>query len=338
MRVSGQSYVVGQPAASSRRRTGAGSAAPLNSCSASHWMPGCAASAPPCAGAAPAVRRRGPAPARRNRRSSGSARRPACRACTPWRRGPSAPACRQRCRARAAAIRPAPTGAPPPSFRRESLDAEGPRQHALDVAVEDGRARAEGEHGDGGGGGAADARQGDRCPAMRAGSGRRALRRPPAPPAAGCAPARSSRGRSTAPSRPRPAPRRGGQIGKAGEEARVVGDHRRHLRLLQHDFGQPDAVGIARVLPGQVVAAVARVPGDQPPGEVLACRPSRSARLDAARLARLRASSVSPLATATPMRRLTKDSGLPNRRRSVRGTASASATPSKAMPASSMPP
>ena len=63
--------------------------------------------------------------------------------------------------------------------------------------------------------------------------------------------------------------------------------------------------------------------------QALAAQPATGLTLPAARLARARASSTSaPLATATPMRRLTKDSGLPNRRRSLRGTASASATPS----------
>ena len=61
--------------------------------------------------------------------------------------------------------------------------------------------------------------------------------------------------------------------------------------------------------------------------------------LPAASLARLRASSIStPVATATPMRRFLKLSGLPNRRRSAPGTRSASATPSKAMPLASAPP
>ena len=34
------------------------------------------------------------------------------------------------------------------------------------------------------------------------------------------------------------------------KEADVIRDHRIHLRLLQHDLGEPDAVGVARVLPG----------------------------------------------------------------------------------------
>ncbi len=47
---------------------------------------------------------------------------------------------------------------------------------------------------------------------------------------------------------------------------------------------------------------------------------------------------VSPRAVATPMRRRSKASGLPNRRRSLPGTLSASATPSKATPTASRPP
>src|SRR3989344_4989293 len=61
--------------------------------------------------------------------------------------------------------------------------------------------------------------------------------------------------------------------------------------------------------------------------------------LDAASLARLRASStLSALASATPMRRRVNDSGLPNSRISDCGTRKASSTPSKAMPFSSRPP
>ena len=45
-------------------------------------------------------------------------------------------------------------------------------------------------------------------------------------------------------------------VRKARQKTRVVLQHARHLRLLQHDFGEPDAVRIARVLPGQAVPAV----------------------------------------------------------------------------------
>ena len=48
----------------------------------------------------------------------------------------------------------------------------------------------------------------------------------------------------------------------------------------------------------------------------------------AASFARVRASSTSlPVAKATPIRRLTKDSGLPNKRMSTLGMANASLTP-----------
>src|SRR5438445_1308212 len=52
-------------------------------------------------------------------------------------------------------------------------------------------------------------------------------------------------------------------VWKAGDEAPVVGNDRRHLRLLQHHFREPDAVGVARVLPGQPLAPVTALPGDE---------------------------------------------------------------------------
>ena len=58
-----------------------------------------------------------------------------------------------------------------------------------------------------------------------------------------------------------------GQVGggrKRLEEALEVGDDRRDLGLLQHDLGEPDAIGVARALPRQVVPAVALLPGDEP--------------------------------------------------------------------------
>ena len=60
--------------------------------------------------------------------------------------------------------------------------------------------------------------------------------------------------------------RRGQRIDgrKALEKTLVVGNDRRHLRLLQHDFRQPDAVSIARPLPGQIVAPLLALPDDQP--------------------------------------------------------------------------
>ena len=52
-------------------------------------------------------------------------------------------------------------------------------------------------------------------------------------------------------------------IRKALHKTLVVGDHGRHLRLLQHDLADPDAVGGAVALPRQIVTTGPRVPGDQ---------------------------------------------------------------------------
>lgn len=49
---------------------------------------------------------------------------------------------------------------------------------------------------------------------------------------------------------------------KRGYETLVIGDYSDNLRLLQHDFGQPDMVGI-RILPRQIVAAMVLVPCDK---------------------------------------------------------------------------
>jgi peptide/nickel transport system permease protein len=51
--------------------------------------------------------------------------------------------------------------------------------------------------------------------------------------------------------------------GKIRQKSLVVGDHRGDLRLLQHDFRKPDAVRVARSLPGKPAAAVAPLPGDE---------------------------------------------------------------------------
>src|SRR5581483_10223978 len=62
------------------------------------------------------------------------------------------------------------------------------------------------------------------------------------------------------------------EIGKASQEALVVRNHGADLRLLQHDLGQPDAIRIARVLPGQVLAPMHSLPGDHLRREVFAWR------------------------------------------------------------------
>ena len=59
-------------------------------------------------------------------------------------------------------------------------------------------------------------------------------------------------------------------VGEALHEALVVRNDGRDLRLLQHDLRDPDAVGRAVVLPGKIVAALARVPVQQRRGNVRA--------------------------------------------------------------------
>ena len=154
---------------------------------------------------------------------------------------------------------------------RPALEAGVPAEQPLDVAVEDRQPRAEAEHGDGVGGGTADARQfGDGGGFARKGAGVFA-----------CEDLRAlvqvARPRVVA----QPAPERhhlvhGGfgkvdQPGAARQEALVVGHDGADLRLLQHDFRQPDAIGIAAqlpiALPRQIVAAVTSLPGDQASGE-----------------------------------------------------------------------
>ena len=54
-----------------------------------------------------------------------------------------------------------------------------------------------------------------------------------------------------------------GNIRKALDEPVVVGNDRGHLGLLQHDFRYPDCIGIAAVLPRQVMTPVAFLPGNK---------------------------------------------------------------------------
>src|SRR5690606_39941183 len=48
--------------------------------------------------------------------------------------------------------------------------------------------------------------------------------------------------------------------GKPGQEAGVIRNNRRHLCLLQHDFREPDAIGVAAALPRQIVPAARALP------------------------------------------------------------------------------
>src|SRR5438105_7093118 len=141
-----------------------------------------------------------------------------------------------------------------------AFDGEAARDHAFHVAVEDRRALAEREGGDRPGGRAADARQlGDRLRCSRE-PARGNLHRRLAQVAAA---------RVVAKAAPEPehvvfrGSREAMHVGKAYEKALVVRDDSGDLRLLQHHLGEPDAIGIARALPGQAVAAVPALPGDQ---------------------------------------------------------------------------
>ena len=160
-----------------------------------------------------------------------------------------------------------------------TFDTEMAREHALHIAVEDRGACAEGEGGDGRRGRAADAgqlrEQVGVAREMAAVFGHQALR-------AGVQIARPAVIAKAAPQGEHFVDRgcgQGGEGRKTLEKARVIADHRGHLGLLEHDLRQPDAVRIAGVLPGQVVAAVGALPGDDAGGEVgrrdVAFRPRR---------------------------------------------------------------
>ncbi len=51
-------------------------------------------------------------------------------------------------------------------------------------------------------------------------------------------------------------------IGKGIDKAPVIRNDRRNLRLLKHDFRQPDTVGVAGLLPWQIVPAFFFLPRD----------------------------------------------------------------------------
>ena len=155
----------------------------------------------------------------------------------------------------------------PRALAREAGDQEVAREDALDVAVEDRRARAEREAGDRRRRRASDAGQARDV-------GERFRKLPGVPLDHELRGAVQVTGTRVV---AEPAPQtqdvvlaRGGEagdVGKPGPEALVVRDDGRDLRLLQHDLGQPDRVRVARALPGQVVAALAALPRHELCGE-----------------------------------------------------------------------
>ena len=145
-------------------------------------------------------------------------------------------------------------------------DARMAREHAPHVAVEDRAALAAREGRDRRRGRAPHAGQLDER-FERTGKCRRTLRHLARGAGAGCARARSSPARSTARARRPRTRRRTATSGKRARKALVVRNHGRDLRLLQHDLREPDAIGVARALPRQAVAAVAPLPDDDARGE-----------------------------------------------------------------------
>ena len=60
----------------------------------------------------------------------------------------------------------------------------------------------------------------------------------------------------------------GPHVFKALQKTRVVRQHRTHLGLLQHDFGEPDPVRVTGALPWQIVSAMGTLPAHQRAGQI----------------------------------------------------------------------
>ena len=148
-----------------------------------------------------------------------------------------------------------------------TTDTVAPRQHALDVGVQDGRAPAVALRDDGSG--------------RRAANPRERLRRVDGVRKHTAVLARNDAGGAVQVAAPgvvaEAAPqvqylvevgvRQRADVGKAGDEALEVRHDRAHLGLLQHDLRDPDPIGRTFLLPRQVLAAVDVPPGEQPAGE-----------------------------------------------------------------------
>ncbi|MPN40721.1 hypothetical protein SDC9_188260 [bioreactor metagenome] len=141
-------------------------------------------------------------------------------------------------------------------------------EHAPHVGVQDGRALAKAERGN--------------CPGRRAAdAGQRrqqfhGLRKRAAKVAhhllrAAVQIARAAVITQAAPQRQHIILRRGGQrlhVRKALQKPCVVIQHRGDLRLLQHDLRQPYAIGVARVLPRQMITAMLFLPAHHARGNI----------------------------------------------------------------------
>src|SRR5688572_24490457 len=65
-------------------------------------------------------------------------------------------------------------------------------------------------------------------------------------------------------------------VGETRHEALVIRDDGRHLGLLEHDLGDPDAIRVAAALPRQTVAPVHALPRDDVLREILHFTTSRT--------------------------------------------------------------
>ncbi len=62
------------------------------------------------------------------------------------------------------------------------------------------------------------------------------------------------------------------QVRETLQETLVIRNNGIDLRLLQHDFRNPDAIAVAALLPGQIMAASLIMPAEQGCGKPVACR------------------------------------------------------------------
>ena len=214
-------------------------------------------------------------------------------ACRASRRDPSAPACRFRCRAPAAAIRR------PSHNRASTFGAPGkpsiPRWRASTRFTLPSRIAARSPNANAAMAAAVERPMPGSVAMVRASRGKRPS----------CLPDDHLRRRvqmmrapvvaEAAPQLEHAVDRRGGEradVGKRGQKALVVRNDRRHLRLLQHDLREPDPIRIARALPREVVPAVRALPGGQTGRERADWRrtfPARAGRQAAGDLALCRA-------------------------------------------------
>lgn len=149
---------------------------------------------------------------------------------------------------------------------RIAVAGEHAAEHAFDVAVQNGFAAVEGEGANGGGGASAYAAEGFQVFAF---GWKRAAELSDDLLRGFVQIARAAVIPQTRPQRQHFVLRRGGKHLYGREffqETRIVVQHGSDLRLLEHNFGKPDAIRIFN-LPRQVVATVLFLPADEPFGE-----------------------------------------------------------------------